>query len=81
MVAVWIYLKQLFFSLSLSLFLFTLWFVGSLWGEATGDPVWLHNCTEISLFMVARRDLRQILRFSASFVHAHKHIPRNTPSL
>lgn len=59
-----------------------LWFTGSLWGEATGDLVCLQNCTEICPSVVPRRDHRQILRFSASFVHAHRHthIPGNTAS-
>ncbi len=57
-----------------------LWFMGSLWWEATGDPVWLQNTSEIRQFVVPHRDHRQILRFAASFMRAqtHRHTDTHT---
>lgn len=70
-------------SLAVCLFLSVFLVLLLLWREATGDPVWLQNCTEIRLIMALQKDLRQILRLCASFAHAHKHkhIPRKTPRL
>lgn len=77
MAVVTIDLNQLFFSSSLffPVCLFSalaLWFMGSLWGEATGDPVWLQNSSKIRRFMVPHRDHRQIQRLSASSVHVQR---------